>query len=178
LGQKKLFWEKYAKASFINFLLIAIGVLVLPIFMGSKRINEKISDIFFWIFLVAIFLRLGLALFKYTTQASIFGVIEGAALVAFSFLNYIFSRPQVDLSKTGADLSYVKLIKGAYFWLTVGGLFLMAFSILEALGTKLIVGDKSYDAEEGEIAVCGSMERHGFTATTDMVLLAVIAPRP
>lgn len=176
--QKTLFWEKYAKASFINFLLIAIGMLfltifmvlrsqnfawpqfnaplihfqllgfitmmimgialrTLPIFLGSRRINEKLSDVFFWVFLVAIFLRLGLALFKYTTEASIFGVLEGATLVVFPFLNYIFSRPQVDLSKTGADLSYVKLIKGSYFWLVVGGLFLITFSMLEVFSVKL-----------------------------------------
>ncbi|MCL5986843.1 MAG: hypothetical protein M1371_09840 [Actinobacteria bacterium] len=53
----------------------------------------------------------------------------------------------------------------------------VSMTILKGKG-KLIIGDKSYDAEESEIAVCGSMERHGFTATTDMLLLAVIAPRP
>ncbi|MCL5986844.1 MAG: NnrS family protein [Actinobacteria bacterium] len=176
--QKTLFWEKYAKASFINFLLIAIGMLsltifmvinsqnfawpqfnaplihfqllgfiamiifgvavrTLPIFLGSKRINEKISDVFFWVFLVAILLRLGFSLFEMKFGASIFGILDGAALVTFPLLNHIFSKPQVDLSKTGVDLSYVKLIKGAYFWLVMGGLFLITFSILEAFGMNL-----------------------------------------
>lgn len=53
----------------------------------------------------------------------------------------------------------------------------VSMTILKGKG-KLIAGDKQYDAKEGDIAVCGSMESHGFSATTDMILLAVIAPRP
>lgn len=40
------------------------------------------------------------------------------------------------------------------------------------------VGSEEYRVESGDYVVCKSSEAHGMKATEDMVVLAVIAPRP
>lgn len=40
------------------------------------------------------------------------------------------------------------------------------------------VGSEEYRVESGDYVVCKSKETHGMRATEDMVVLAVIAPRP